>query len=137
MAARGEDLMREVVFSACESYEVAYESNGQGDFTRNAVAILQRGIQGLNHDAFIQQVKDAFGQAPRQHPILDCAPSRLGAAILQPLDAPVSAPVSAPILDPISIPATGNGNRPSSNGDALKENLEELLQTLLNGLRNG
>jgi hypothetical protein len=74
--------MREVVFSACRSVEVAWESNGQGDFTRLATKLLAAGADGMSHLDFQRAVTRAFGATPRQHPVLDCAPSRRAAALL-------------------------------------------------------
>jgi hypothetical protein len=58
---------RDTLFSACQSTEVAWESNGQGDFTRHATQVLSRGL-GLTHGEFLAQVRTAFGATARQHP---------------------------------------------------------------------
>lgn len=79
----GVDLMKEVVFSACLSIEVAYENNGQGDFTRYATQLLQQGIQGLSHEEFERRVIAAFGSNPRQHPRLYCNATMRGGLVLQ------------------------------------------------------
>ena len=75
--------MKEVVFSACLSIEVAYENNGQGDFTRYATQVLQQGIQGLSHEEFERRVIAAFGSTPRQHPRLYCNSTMRGGLFLQ------------------------------------------------------
>ncbi|HEX6096530.1 MAG TPA: caspase family protein [Thermoanaerobaculia bacterium] len=71
---RGPDFMREVVFSACRPDQVAWESGGQGDYTRNVVPLLPRWASMTN-----QQFQDLltfdFRPAGRQNPILDCAPA--------------------------------------------------------------
>jgi hypothetical protein len=132
MAPRGEDLMREVVFSACESYEVAYETDGQGDFTKNVVAILQGGFAGLTHQTLNDAIKQSFGNAPRQHPILDCAPSAMRATLLQPYAA-----LFTPTPAPQPQPQPGGGNRPAGNGVALGQiTVAELLESLLALVRN-
>lgn len=64
--------MRQVVFSACRPDEVAWESAGQGDFTRIAVPLLGRSL-GLPHRRFAEALVQAFGAARRQTPELDCA----------------------------------------------------------------
>lgn len=64
--------MRQVVFSACRPDEVAWESAGQGDFTRLAVPLLGRSL-GLPHRQFADAVVQAFGPARKQTPELDCA----------------------------------------------------------------
>jgi hypothetical protein len=76
--------MRQVVFSACQDREVAYESNGHGDFTLRAVDLLRNGIAGITHDAFQQRVTDALGAARRQNPNLECAPGAHALSLLQP-----------------------------------------------------
>ena len=86
-AARGNtvggiDRMRDIVFAACRPDEVAWESNGQGEFTARAIPILGQGFQGTN-DAFASAVVQAFGATPRQHPLLDCAPPARSGAFLQ------------------------------------------------------
>ena len=78
------DAMRQVVFSACQDREVAYESNGHGDFTIRAVELLRRGT-GVSHEGFQQAVNDAFGQGRRQNPNLECAPAARTRALLQPI----------------------------------------------------
>jgi hypothetical protein len=62
----------EVLFSACRSDEVAWESNGQGEFTVRAVRVLMDGINGLTNEAFVDRVQAAFGAEPKQHPELTC-----------------------------------------------------------------
>jgi hypothetical protein len=83
--ARGPETMREVTFSACLPSEVAYESNGHGDFTVRATRILRAGIADLTHGQFQEQVTQAFGARPQQHPTLDCAPDAGTRLLLQSL----------------------------------------------------
>lgn len=79
-ASRGPDTMREVVFSACKPEELAWESNGQGDFTRNAIALLSAGA-AITNEQFQEQLTTDFTPAGRQHPTLDCAPAAKGATL--------------------------------------------------------
>lgn len=67
--------MREVLFTACLSSEVAWESGGQGDFTRRAIPVLRNGAGRVTHREFEQQVIAAFGTSPRQHARLYCDPA--------------------------------------------------------------
>jgi hypothetical protein len=67
----------DTLFAACRSTEVAWESNGQGDFTRAATQVLARGVSGLTHSAFLAQVLAGLGASPRQHP--EIHPSGAGA----------------------------------------------------------
>jgi hypothetical protein len=77
--ARGQTIggparMRDIVFSACQPQEVAWESNGEGDFTRLATGLLAIGYSGVTNQQFRDSVVAAFGANPRQTPLLDCAP---------------------------------------------------------------
>ena len=78
-------VVRDVVFSACLSTEVALESNGHGHFTSRATELLRQGIDGITNDQFHRNVVDAFGPARRQTPYLDCAPAASSRPILQPI----------------------------------------------------
>ena len=81
----GEEAMRHVKFSACLDSEVALESGGNGEFTRRAMQVLARGIQGLSNEAFLQAVLTEFGANPQQRPMLDCAAAARPAPLLLPL----------------------------------------------------
>ena len=80
----GVELMRDIKFAACRDDEVAWESDGHGEFSLRATRVLDAGIDGMTHEQFLQQVQTAFGPAPRQHPLLDCAELARGQALLQP-----------------------------------------------------
>ncbi len=82
---RTSDGMLEVNFAACRPDQVAFESDGSGDFTHRAVPILRAGIDGLTNDAFLKRVLDAFGTGARQEPILDCASPAASHPLLAPL----------------------------------------------------
>jgi hypothetical protein len=84
-ARRDLRTMREVTFSACQPFEVAWEMQGQGEFTRRATRILSGGIQGLTNAGFQQQVEAAFGPTGRQRPFLDCADGAKALGLLRPL----------------------------------------------------
>jgi hypothetical protein len=88
--------MKEVVFSACLSSEVAWESGGHGEFTLRALRALQSGIDGLTNQQFEQQVTKEFGPAPRQHARLYCAPNAYAARLLQPLVRSMDGPTNVP-----------------------------------------
>ncbi len=79
------DAMREVVFSACLSSEVALENQGHGDFTRYALQVLKQGGDGLSNADFAARVTQAFGRMPRQHAKLYSSDSSQALALLQPL----------------------------------------------------
>jgi hypothetical protein len=80
----GVSLMKEILFSACLSSEVAWESNGQGEFTLHATRLLESFGVGLTNEQFEQRVREAFGPAPRQHARLYCAPGMASRPLLQP-----------------------------------------------------
>ncbi|HET7220450.1 MAG TPA: caspase family protein [Vicinamibacterales bacterium] len=63
----------EVLFTACLSTELAWEKNGQGEFTLRATRLLAERGANMTNDAFIRAVVSAFGANPRQNPTLTCA----------------------------------------------------------------
>lgn len=84
LSSGGPSLMKEVVFSACLSSEVAWESGGHGEFTVRALRVLQSGVDGMTNKQFEERVTTEFGSAPRQHARLYGAPSAGAARFLQP-----------------------------------------------------
>ena len=65
--------MREITFGACQSHEVAWEVQGQGEFTRRAHDVLAAQHAGvLSNVGFYEAVVRAFGSKARQTPHLDC-----------------------------------------------------------------
>lgn len=65
---------REILFAACNSSEPAWESNGSGDFTRNAMSVLSRSTS-LTVSQLLYEIKQQFGPAARQTPGLWCDPT--------------------------------------------------------------
>jgi hypothetical protein len=86
ISSGGVSFMKEVVYSACLSSEVAWESGGHGEFTVRALRVLQSGIEGMTNKQFEERVTVEFGSAPRQHACLYCPPSAVAARFLQPLE---------------------------------------------------
>ena len=84
-ATTGTSPMREVKFAACQDREVAWESNGQGEFTVRAMQLLSGGIGAVSNQQFQDRLITAFGTAARQHPLLDCDRHAAARALLQPL----------------------------------------------------
>ncbi|MET1162676.1 MAG: hypothetical protein ABWY48_09040 [Pseudoxanthomonas sp.] len=85
----------EVSFAACSKDESAWESQGQGEFTVRATAILAEGFDKLTNAGFIERVRAEFGAGARQHVQLDS--SHRGAAkrmLLQPLTGAAGAPAA-------------------------------------------
>lgn len=71
-ASRAPARQRDVLFSACRSTELAYESDRQGDFTRLATQVLASGTENMSNTEFLECVLQAFGSTPRQHPEIHC-----------------------------------------------------------------
>lgn len=113
LSSGGISLMRDVKFSACLDAEVAWESDGHGEFTLRATRILGSGIEGLTNTEFAQRVIADFGIATRQHPMLDCAPDAITRHLLQPARqnaaggaASFSGPAMAGSVDPATLAQT-------------------------------
>ena len=64
------DRERGVFFGACQPNEVAWESDGQGDFTRIAVPLLRQVTAGSTNQEFFDSVLEAFGKDRRQTPVV-------------------------------------------------------------------
>ena len=116
---QGEEAMREVVFSACLSREVALESDGHGDFTRRALQVLAQGGAGLSNGDFADRVTQAFGPAPQQHAKLYSSDARRALGLLQPVAGGAAAGMRSR--------STSNGRR---DRRALAARLAELLEEL-------
>ncbi len=65
--------LRWITFSACDSTELAFESQGNGAFTREATKLLQAGVGRLTNGEAQRRIVDAFGPKRSQTPQLDCA----------------------------------------------------------------
>jgi hypothetical protein len=63
-----EPATRESAFSACRDEEVAFERDGQGDYTRFAMQAIEQGVDGLTNAAFLERVRGLFGPAAEQNP---------------------------------------------------------------------
>lgn len=81
----GRSLMPDVKFAACLDSEVAWESNGHGEFTVRTTRALAAGIAGLSNEQFGKQLTADFGVRTRQHPMLDCSLEARSRALLQPV----------------------------------------------------
>ena len=82
---RAPTVQREVSFSACLAREVAWENDGQGDFTRRATRILAGLVgQRRTNAQFHQDVVEAFGAGRAQTPELNCSDALREAWLLEP-----------------------------------------------------
>lgn len=81
---RSEDSLPGVVhFAACRDSEYAWESQGQGDFTRAATALLTASVsRRVANEAFIDAVAVEVGKRGRQHPGLMRLPASLRTSAL-------------------------------------------------------
>lgn len=89
--SRSSASMREINFAACLPEEVAFETNGAGDFTSRAIPLLQSSASVLSNAAFLNKVLGSFGSGARQQPNLDCSATATGLPLLGPAEA-TSAP---------------------------------------------
>ena len=87
------EQMRHVSVAACQDHEVAYESNGHGHFTANAMQVLNGGLGGVTNRAFTSRVTELFGAVPEQRPVLDCRKEAADQALLGGVLAPARAGV--------------------------------------------
>jgi hypothetical protein len=92
--ARTAGNMREINFGACRPDQVAFETQGAGDFTTRAVPILKAGQVQLTNDSFRNLVIQAFGAGARQEPTLDCSDGSLSLPLFGFGDGSTSAPAN-------------------------------------------
>ncbi|WP_051427606.1 caspase family protein [Arthrobacter sp. H20] len=100
---------RELLFSACQPDEVAYETGGHGDFTAAASLLLAPSAQKITNAEFLARVLESFSHQPRQNPYFYGAVAASTRTFLAPLTARVDAgkgllPASGPTGQPL--PAT-------------------------------
>ena len=62
--------MREVLFAACQPFELALESGGNGQFTLAAMSVLGSGSSNLTNAGFLQKTIAAMGGSRKQTPQL-------------------------------------------------------------------
>jgi hypothetical protein len=105
-AAQRAKAAREVLFSACQPTELAYETAGHGDFTSKAAPLLAAAVGKVTNEEFLARVVDGFGA--RQHPKLNGQDSRLGLTFLG------AEPAAAPPT-PASAAHDGGGAAPASS----------------------
>jgi hypothetical protein len=72
---------REILFAACTSEELAWETNGQGDFTRFTAPLLRENIGRVSNREFFDLIKGGF-DAFRQNPDFTAPPKSGDAPLL-------------------------------------------------------
>jgi hypothetical protein len=120
--AGGPNLMKEVLFAAALSSEVAWESDGQGDFTVRATRLLREGLSGVSNAEFLERVRAAFGKLPRQHPGLYCTDDAQQRGFLMPIGME---------RGPVAIEGRGVSSQ------AVRQSTAELLRAVASALDRG
>lgn len=72
---------REVLFAACNSRQFAWETNGQGDFTRYTAPLLAEHIGRVTNEQFFNTIVSGF-DAHRQEPTFSAEPAPSQALLL-------------------------------------------------------
>ncbi|MFH8248822.1 caspase family protein [Microbacterium sp. B2969] len=80
---------REVLFSACRSDQLAWETSGQGDFTKFTAPLLAKSIGKVSNSEFYKAIADGFN-AFRQEPQFTSPEGASGALLLGPATAETS-----------------------------------------------
>lgn len=125
----GRSRMRDVKFAACLDSEVAWESNGHGEFTVRAMQVLAGGVDAMTNEQFVRRITEAFGANARQHPMLDCHDDALALGLLQPLRA---APAALDVLGTIeAMPARSATQAPPPKPNGSSVDAELLHSTLI------
>ncbi len=82
---------RELLFSACQPDEVAYETGGHGDFTAAASLLLAPSAEKITNADFLAKVLESFAHQPRQNPYFYGVAAASARTFLAPLTRPVDA----------------------------------------------
>ncbi|WP_208711356.1 caspase family protein [Sinomonas sp. R1AF57] len=106
---------RELLFSACQPTELAYETAGHGDFTSKASPLLADAIGKLTNEQFLGRVVDGFGD--RQHPKINGEKALFGRTFLAAEEG--SAPTAPIGVASASSGAAASGGVPAS-GEAVQ-----------------
>ena len=67
-------MIRWINLSACLPTEVAWERNGQGDFTRAALEVLRGSGPTLTNAGFMRRLYQRHANSLEQTPVLDARP---------------------------------------------------------------
>lgn len=82
---------RELLFSACQPDEMAYETGGHGDFTAAASLLLAPSAEKITNADFLAKVLESFAHQPRQNPYFYGVAAASTKTFLAPLITPASA----------------------------------------------
>lgn len=74
-------VQREVLFAACSSKQLAWETSGQGDFTRSVVPLIDGNVGKVSNRAFFETILANF-DAHRQDPTFTTTPRFAEAPLL-------------------------------------------------------
>ena len=132
LSSGGPDTMRDIKFSACLDAEVAWESDGHGEFTLRATRLLAAGVDGTSNEDFARRVSADFGANARQHVGLDCSAELRGLRLLAPRNTTGANNSGG---SAVSVGATTTGGATAaidqSNNAALLETLRALQNAIL------
>ncbi|WP_353827202.1 caspase family protein [Agromyces sp. SYSU T0242] len=126
-AGRAAGPRREVLLSACRATEVAWESNGHGDFTSRAVPLLAASIGSVSNRAFVDTIVEQFGANRRQTPEFHGEDVLGGRLLLSPATDPTAA-TGAPGPEPGQGPARGTDRRTAAIVSILRATADLLEQ---------
>ncbi|MFV0434114.1 MAG: caspase family protein [Leucobacter sp.] len=96
-SAFGPVAQREVLFAACTPTQFAWETNGQGDFTRTVAPLVAARIGSVTNAGFYEEIVSAF-DAHRQNPTFAGSDAVAASPFLAPALAPSAAADLAPDL---------------------------------------
>ncbi|MBG6190861.1 hypothetical protein IWX64_001813 [Arthrobacter sp. CAN_A212] len=85
---------RELLFSACQPDEVAYETGGHGDFTVAASLLVATSALKATNGDFLSKVLESFSHQPRQNPYSYGPAAASARMFLAPLTTPAPTPGS-------------------------------------------
>ncbi|BDZ55891.1 hypothetical protein GCM10025870_29640 [Agromyces marinus] len=99
-----------MLLSACRAGEVAWETNGQGDFTSRAIPLFASSVGAVSNRAFVDEVVRVFGPNRRQTPEFHGDEVLGGRALLSPANGPTPPP-------PPDAPDGPDGSSPARGAD--------------------
>ncbi len=125
------DNERGVFFGACLPTEVAWESEGHGDFTKRALPLLRSSLGSATNQSFFDALLAAFGDGRRQTPVLrpDYLAARQLLVSLTQDRVPATELESAGTTGPATGPSTG-----STGSSGTPTDRERATASILRGL---
>lgn len=128
---RAAGVRREILFSACRPTEVAWESGGQGDFTRHALPLLSAQLGMASNRSFLRSVLEEFGQNRRQTPEFHGDDVLGGRALLAPSAAALPVEPVEPDRAPGSTVSLAGATAIAADGDGRDEGHDAAVAAFL------